>query len=196
MYKPKGVEMPPEEVIRHLFKRNPDGAGFAIQGDIRGDGHFGVFYQKGFMTADMLLDALRSLPDLKSFTVAVHCRKKTSGKIDPATCHPFPICRQYTAMKQLKGEGAVLFHNGEFQGLGGLLHPNASDTEDYVAGVATHYLAQPYQMNSPERKIIQKLTGKSRILILYPDQVHPVLKLGKWHQRKGCFYSKKIYKRF
>lgn len=197
MHKPAGIDMPPEDELRYLFRRNPDGAGFAIQGNLAGDGVFRVVYKKGFMTADSLMQALGSFSRLKDFTVVVHCRKKGFGKINTANCHPFPLCREYHTMKHKEGEGAVLFHNGNFRWLGGgLLNPDASDTENYVRGVAIYYLVNPQQIGLVEKKVLQKLTGTSRVLVLYPDTQFPILKLGKWHKYKGCFYSTMRYKKY
>ena len=107
--KPAGVDLPSDDEIKYMFEHNPHGAGFAIQGDTRGDGVFRVEYHKGVMNVDDLLEALGPREKLKNLTVAIHCRIKTSGETDKFTTHPFPISNQYADLRKTDGEGAVLF---------------------------------------------------------------------------------------
>lgn len=192
--KPQGIDLPSDDEIKYMFERNPHGAGFALQGDIKGDGVFRVEYHKGFMNVDDLLEALGPREKLKDLTVAIHCRIKTSGETDKFTTHPFPISSIYGDLKQTDGKGPVLFHNGVFTGLGGIIDEKSSDTQDFVAGVATRYLKNPHMPNKIAQTIVSKVAGDCRILILYPEKNFPILKFGTWHEHNGCWYSNLGYK--
>lgn len=192
--KPQGIDLPSDDEIKYMFDKNPHGAGFALQGDIRGDGVFRVEFHKGFMNVDDLLEALGPREKLKNLTVAIHCRIKTSGETDKFTTHPFPISSIYGDLRQTDGKGPVLFHNGVFSGLGGIINENSSDTQDFVAGVATRYLKNPHMPNKIAQTIIEKVAGDCRILILYPEKNFPILRFGRWYEHKGCFYSNMGYK--
>lgn len=192
--KPAGVDLPSDEEIKHMFTRNPHGAGFALQGDIHNDGRFLVEYHKGFMNVDDLLEALGPREKLKDLTVAIHCRIKTSGETDKSTTHPFPISSIYGDMKKLDGSGAVLFHNGIFSGLGGIIDPKSSDTQDFVAGIATRYLKNAKMPNKIAQTIVGKIAGDCRVLVMYPKRTFPILRLGTWYEHKGCYYSNTGYK--
>lgn len=192
--KPAGVDLPSDEEIKYMFDRNPHGAGFALQGDIKGDGVFRVEYHKGFMNVDDLLEALGPREKLKNLNVAIHCRIKTSGETDKFTTHPFPISSIYGDLKKTDGKGPVLFHNGIFSGLGGIINEKSSDTQDFVAGVATRYLKNPHMPNKIAQAIIAKVAGDCRILIMYPEPNFPLLRFGTWHEHKGCWYSNTGYK--
>lgn len=181
--------MPEEKEIRHMFKRNPDGAGFALQGDIYGDGRFLVEYHKGFMNVDDLIEALGPREKLKNLTVAIHCRIKTSGETDKFTTHPFPISNQYADLKKTDGKGPVLFHNGVFTGLGGIIDKNSSDTQDFVVGVASRFLKNAKMPGKISQAIVAKIAGDCRILIMYPKREFPLLRFGTWHEHNGCWYS-------
>lgn len=191
--KPAGVEMPSDKEIKHMFDRNPHGAGFAIQGDIHGDGRFLVEYHKGFMNVDDLIEALGPKDKLKDLTVAIHCRIKTSGETDKFTTHPFPISNQYSDLRKTDGSGPVLFHNGVFSGLGGIVDKNSSDTQDFVVGVASRYLKNAKMPGKIAQVITGKIIGECRVLVLYPKKSFPMLRWGKWYEHKGCWYSNMGY---
>ena len=89
--KPQGVDLPEDKEIKYMFEHNPHGAGFALQGDIHGDGRFLVEYHKGFMNVDDLLEALGPREKLKDLNVAIHCRIKTSGETDQFTSFIFHL---------------------------------------------------------------------------------------------------------
>lgn len=204
--KPAGVDLPSDEEIKYMFERNPHGAGFAIQGDLRGDGGFGVEYHKGFMNVDDLIEALGPREKLKNFNVAIHCRIKTSGETDQFTTHPFPISPIYGDLRKLTGNswnrdavgmewnGAVLFHNGVFSGLGGLINEKSSDTQDFVVGVATRFLKNAKMPGKVAQAVVSKVAGECRILVMYPKKDFPILRFGRWYEHKGCYYSNMGYK--
>lgn len=191
---PAGVELPDEEDIKHMFRRNPDGAGFAIQGDIDGDGVFKVKYQKGFMNVDDFIEALGPRDKLKDFNVAMHFRIKTHGNVDKGTTHPFPLSNQYNDLRQTEGRGPVLFHNGTFSGLGGKSHPDASDTQDFVIGVAMKYLHGARMPGAVAQAVVNQIAGACRVLIMYEKENFPLLKLGQWYEHKGNWYSNMGYR--
>lgn len=189
---PAGKDLPDEATIRRMFAKNPDGAGFAIQGDF--DGAFKVKYHKGFMDVDSFLKALGDRDKLKDYTVAMHFRIKTSGNIDQSTTHPFLMSDQYSDLRKLDGEGAVLFHNGVLSGLGGIINEHSSDTQDYVVGVAMRYMRHARKPGAISQKVVEQITGMSRILILYPKRSYPMIMLGSWTEDNGNFYSNTGYK--
>ena len=185
--------MPSDKQIKHMFEKNPHGAGFALQGDIHGDGVFRVEYQKGFMNVDDLIEALGPKDKLKDLTVAIHCRIKTSGETDQFTTHPFPISNQYADLRKTSGSGAVLFHNGVFSGLGGLIDKNSSDTQDFVVGVASRYLKKAKMPSKLTQAIVSDVIGSCRVLIMYPHRNFPYVRWGTWYEYKGCYFSNTGY---
>lgn len=204
--KPAGVEMLSDEDIKHMFTHNPDGAGFAIQGwfehivynkktgqeEVRR--RFEVHYQKGFMNVDDLIEALGPKEKLKDYRVVIHCRIKTSGNSDAPTTHPFPLSSCYGDLKKTEGDGAVLFHNGVFQGLGGIIDKRSSDTQDFVVGIANRLLSVPNHISKISQVIAKKVAGECRVLILYPNPKYPDFRLGTWHDNKGVHYSNTGYR--
>lgn len=192
--KEPGVDMPTDEDIKYMFARNPHGAGFAIQGDLKGDGVFRVHYEKGFMNVDDLIKALGPKDKLKPFRVAIHCRIKTSGETDQATTHPFPLSSCYGDLRKTSGDGAVLFHNGVFSGLGGIINEKSSDTQDFVVGVAMRYLQNAKQPSKISQKIVEEIVSTNRVLVLYPKENFPLIKFGTWYEHNGIWYSNMNYR--
>lgn len=189
-HKAPGIEMPSDEDIKAMFKTNPHGAGFAIQGDIDHDGQFKVEFHKGYMDVDTLLKALHARNDLKDLRVVIHTRIKTSGETDAYTTHPFRMSNKFRDLRRLHGRGAVLFHNGVFSGLGGKVNKLASDTQDFVIGVAMHYLRRPETPSELSMAIAQQVIGSCRVIILYPNKEYQYAKFGTWTKHTdGCEYS-------
>ena len=86
-FSPKGNEAPTEKQIKEMFKKNPDGAGYAW------DDGATVHFKKGFMNVDDLLEDLGPLEKWKDKNLAMHFRIGTAGKNDKKTTHPFPLTR-------------------------------------------------------------------------------------------------------
>lgn len=184
-FSPKGNDMPTEEQIKMMFKKNPDGAGYAYE-----EGKT-VHYKKGFMNVDDLLEDLGPLEKWKDKAVAIHFRIGTAGKNDKKTTHPFLISPSFGDLRKLEGEGPVLFHNGVISGFGGIIDPLASDTQDFVAGVASHLLNTKRQPSKVATKAISSIIGSSRLLLMYGKGKN--FTFGDWQQKDGNYYSNMIW---
>ena len=183
VFSPKGVNAPTEEQIRKMFNANPDGAGIAYNG--RGGK---VVYEKGFMDVESLLERLRPLEQWKNKNLGLHFRIGTSGKNDPATCHPMPITTSISKMREIKGEGPVLFHNGVL-GTGGIVDDNSSDTQDFVVAFEP-MLKKP--VKSVARTIaIESFIGDSKLLVMYDHNKYKMY--GDWKKDGDLFVSNLYY---
>ena len=184
-FSPKGNDMPTEEQIKQMFKKNPDGAGFAYEEGNK------VKFKKGFMNVDDLLEELGPLENWKDKNIAMHFRIGTAGKNDQKTTHPFPISSNFGDLRKLEGEGPVLFHNGVISGLGGLIDPLASDTQDFVSGVASKLLTKPHKPSKITNKIVEGIIGPSRLLLMYGKG--RIFKFGEWKTKDGNLYSNLLW---
>ena len=184
-FSPKGKDMPTEEQIKQMFKKNPDGAGFAYE-----EGNT-VKFKKGFMNVDDLLEELGPLENWKNKNIAMHFRIGTAGKNDKKTTHPFPLSTSFGDLRKLEGEGPVLFHNGVISGLGGLIDPLASDTQDFVSGVASKLLTKPHKPSKITNKIVEEIIGASRLLLMYGKG--KIIRFGEWKEKDGNLYSNLLW---
>ena len=190
-YKEKGIDMPSDEIIRNMFENNSDGAGYAVQGWFykKGKVSYQVKYHKGFMKVEDLLDSLHKWKNLKEYTVAIHCRITTHGKTDAQTTHPFLLSEKFETLRQTSGRGTVMFHNGTFAGLGGLLDENSSDTQDFAAFIGARNLKICPEKNSFEDGLVDAYLNYSRLLVLYENPEKPVYIKGQWTKENGVWYS-------
>lgn len=184
-YAPKGVQIK-EQTIEVMFDYNPDGAGIMWK-PLNGDK---VQIRKGFMTLSELMKAYEQIP--VECEKAIHCRIATSGKISPATCHPFPVRNKIKAMKKAVDEtDMALMHNGviSFCTPKEGLKAKHSDTMEF----AQQYLMPlRNQLDNPALKKLLGQTTNSRLLIFRRNK--PTVMIGDWEQEEGVYYSNDTYK--
>lgn len=182
-FSPKGVEAPTEEQIRAMFMTNPDGAGFAYNGR-NGE----VYFEKGFMTVNALLDRLKPLDQWTNTNLGIHFRIGTAGKNDEKTCHPFPISTELGELRKTSGTGSVLFHNGILQ-QGGWADALSSDTQDFVIAFAP-LLAKPSKSKVRD-KWIEDIVRGNRLLTMYKNNKYKMY--GDWKKDGNIFVSNLNY---
>lgn len=181
----KGKDIPSVEQIKSMWKKNPDGAGYAFVGR-QGK----VFYRKGFMTLDSLLKELENPERFKNTLFALHFRIGTSGKNDKHTCHPFPISTHYEDLRKMEGQDdAVLFHNGIIDD-GGIVAPHSSDTQDFVVAMAP--LLRKYNKSKARDHFINEMVTGNRLLIMYKNGKFKMY--GDWKKDGDLWASNLHYK--
>lgn len=87
--KPKGADVPSENILKECFKNNPDGAGFMYA-------HRGTVYGvKGLMTYESFIEAVHkvesSVPKIADKSMVFHFRIATHGTKTEGNTHPFPL---------------------------------------------------------------------------------------------------------
>lgn len=181
----KGKDIPSVEQIKAMWKKNPDGAGYAFVGK---GGH--IFYRKGFMTLDKLLEELKNPEKFKNTLFAIHFRIGTSGKNDENTCHPFPVTNDYRELRKMEGmSDTVLFHNGILAD-GGIVAPNSSDTQDFV--VAMSPLLKKYNQSKARDYYINSLVEGNRLFVMYKNGRFKMY--GGWKKDGDLWVSNLLYK--
>ena len=126
--KTKGIELPSEDTLEHMWFRNPDGAGLMYNRNGK------VYIEKGFMHYDSFLNRLKTLDqkyNLKESSVILHFRITTHGGTKPENTHPFPVTDNVGMLKKLMCKTTLgVAHNGIID-----IKPRKgiSDTMEYVA---------------------------------------------------------------
>lgn len=182
-FSPKGVEAPTEEQIRAMFITNPDGAGFAYNGK-NGE----VYFEKGFMDVESLLNRLKPLDQWTNTNLGIHFRIGTAGKNDEKTCHPFLISTELGELRKTSGTGSVLFHNGILQ-QGGWADPLSSDTQDFVIAFAP-LLTKPSKSKVRDKWLEDVVRG-NRLLTMYKNGKYKMY--GDWKKDGDLFVSNLNY---
>ena len=155
--------LPDGKIMETMFKNNSDGAGFCYCQD--GE----VKIQKGYMTCEAFTEALNKVSekiDTYATPMIFHFRIATHGGITPGLCHPFPMSKKMSDLKQLATSTQLaIIHNGIIDIKA---RKDASDTMTYI----TEKLAKRYKWdngfykNRKQRKIIQSEIGSSKMAFL------------------------------
>lgn len=179
-YKTKGAHLS-DNMIRRMFKTNPNGAGFMYAENGR------VKFEKGFFTADALIKRFRACVSV-DIPALVHCRITTHGATCPQLCHPFPIVQKHAKEFKQRGEADLcMMHNGIIPTPSFVWYAQAndSDTSAYAHRLALeglHDLPMPWEAEQIEREI-----GHSRMAFM--DGTGEVLTIGHWEKVAGIWFS-------
>lgn len=186
---PAGVAIPSDETLKECFNSNPDGAGFMWS-----DGKK-VNIRKGFMKWEDFIAALNTELDAgRIFTdsaVVLHFRITTSGKTQPACCHPFPISSEKKDLQATEISSRFgIAHNGVISGR--YTHDGWSDTMDFIAGVVAPLARlHPSFMYSDDAK--ELLDGACRSKLAIINHAGEMMLVGDFIEDDGVFYSNATY---
>jgi Glutamine amidotransferases class-II. len=197
--KPAGSPMPPEDIMKHMWETNSDGAGFAYALNNK------VHVEKGFMTYKDLDNALAGLEKrlkskanltLDEVSLLVHFRITTHGGTNKELTHPFPITRdtKYMLATDYKAD-VVLAHNGIISTV--VATVQNSDTTQYIRDIIV-----PMNNSNPRfytdhnmMEIVEKTINSSRFVFL--DKYGEFHFVGNWQTDEdtpGCRYSNLYHK--
>ena len=181
--------IPDGEIMETMFKNNSDGAGFCYC--LNGE----VIIKKGYMTYEDFADALKDVSeqiDTYASPMIFHFRIATHGGINPGLCHPFPMSKKTSDMKQLiTFTKLAIIHNGIIDIK---TRKDASDTMTYIAErLARRYKHdKKFYKNRKQRKLIQSEIGSSKLAFL--DEKGEICTIGDFIEDNGILYSNSSYR--
>lgn len=193
--KEKGKSIPKKEILKNCFENNSDGAGFMYVNN------GGVIIEKGFMDFESFYNRITELNkkiNLKKRNVVFHFRISTSGKIDGATCHPYPITDKTEYLKHTFLKCSIgMVHNGI---LSNFVIPvaqnidNLNDTQNFVKTFVynLYKLNNKFLGNEYAKALINSSIGTSRLCFLTKDD--NVYYFGNFIEEEGIKYSNSNYK--
>lgn len=183
--KPKGIDMPTDEVLQQMWNTNRDGAGFMYNDEGR------VHIKKGFMTFDDFKRNLQSVYDeltrrainlKEDVSFVYHFRIATHGTVIPENTHPFPVSSDIDALKALDVSTDLgMAHNGVIRTLDNDLTHNLTDTATFVKDVLVPFKAffsSAFLQLANITKFIGNTINASRLAFL--DGEGNVTKIGSW----------------
>ena len=183
VYKPKGVKLPPIDILDTCWYSNPDGAGIMWQegGTVK--------WIKGLMTIGEFYTALPW--DKDDVDMVLHFRIATAGGVCKEMTHPFPYVNNYDKMGEVEGEcRTVVAHNGilsipEEYG-------DVSDTATMVKYLATSGV----KIHRPNTHTLIEaiLDGTNKLAVLRPTET--ILLGSGWIKDSGIYYSNKGYESY
>lgn len=182
--KPVGQEMFDESTIRTMFANNPDGAGYMFVYDEK------VVIEKGFMTADDLIENIRTNGQLEHIydkNFVLHFRIGTSGHMDALNCHPFPV---YDTNATFCRTDIALAHNGVLRAFEPKKDSAINDTQVYIQTMLRG-LEKGFQYNAGILNLIAHTIGTNKFAFL--DETDKLTLLGDFITDNGYIYSNKSY---
>lgn len=188
--KPAHHKMIDESIIETMFQNNPDGSGYMYSYNNK------VHIEKGFMTLKELLNSLDNLKkkvNIEEIPLILHFRISTSGKIDGATCHPFPVTSDLNALRKTHViTNLGMAHNGviyDFEEKKSIY----SDTQLFVNKCVSYlYDINPKFLHDDRtEKMLEPIINGSRLAFL--DRHGNIYRYGEWCEDDGIFYSNEGY---
>ena len=193
-YKPAG-QIVPEETIRAMLTRNPDGAGYVYY-DKKAKR---LILSKGYLVVEPAVKAIMAIP--KNAPAIIHCRIKTHGKHAIGQTHPFPLVADKKLLEaedlKISNGGYAVAHNGIFTGVS--LGEDFSDTEAFIykilAPFANAIKGSGIRLTDDSLKdTIDMLVGTSRIAIMDSLNGDVGLYGNGWVWDEGLAFSNTTYK--
>ncbi len=187
--KKAGVELPSNDLLKEMWIKNPDGAGYMWNSD-------GVVHiHKGFMTFEALLNDLAKANLTKDDNIIYHFRISTQAKTREMT-HPFPLTSNIINTKKLYTYAKMgVVHNGIINLTSNPLEKEYSDTALFVANYMTRLIKSMDDVKDPIiQNIIENLIDGSKIATL--DLNGNIEMIGSWQQENGLYFSNMYFKPF
>ena len=179
-----------ESIIETMFQNNPDGAGYMYAYNNR------VHIEKGFMTLKELLNSLDNLKkkiNIEEIPLILHFRISTSGKVDGATCHPFPVTSDLNALRKTHViTNLGMAHNGiicDFEEKKSIY----SDTQLFVNKCVSYLydMSPKFLHDDRTEKLLEPIINGSRLAFL--DSHGNIYRYGEWCESDGIYYSNEGY---
>ena len=205
--KPKGVDMPSNEIFRNCFINNNDGAGLMYANPKTGM----IEIEKGFMTwasFETRLEELKSKYDnFTDMNFVAHFRIGTQGKNDEHTCHPFPISSKDKLLRKVRLTTDMGFvHNGILSDYSNRSYDYKtrtytttktllSDTQLFIKHQLNSYksLNRNFLKNKQVRDFIARYASENASKFAFIDKGDKLYLFGNFTEDEGVYYSNSSY---
>lgn len=189
--KPRNVEIPNDELMELMWKRNSDGAGFMYA-------HGGnVHIEKGFMTFKEFKIALNAFKerynttDCKDFPMVFHFRITTHGGTSRENTHPFPVSDKEEHLKALDVLAPLgMAHNGVIRSVDATT--SMSDTMVFIKEIVTPLRRITKTFTEKYNTLLKAAIGYSKLAFL--DKDGEITTLGEFEEEDGVLYSNLYHK--
>jgi len=184
VFKPKGIKLPDESILRRCYQNNSDGVGIAIQKD-------NAITIKKFLKWKTF-NKYQKRNARKEDNVIYHFRIATHGQINLENTHPFIITRNQKEIDSdfITTEKTILAHNGIISNLTDVLKKN-SDTKLLALLLADEDI-KPILFTKGIKALITSIIDTDRLIIM--DNKGNNFMLGEFNQDKGIYYSNLTWK--
>ena len=181
-----GVKQPTESVLRIMFNRNPDGAGYMMARDGK------VYIHKGFMDFESFREAVRLEHFTAADSVVYHFRISTQAGVNPEMTHPFPLSNQPRRMLALDVTCRCgIAHNGIIQLTSDPTNTQYSDTAVFITDYLAHIIRKPADLRN--QQLLDRIYTLARSKFAIMDASGHVATVGEFINENGLLYSNHSY---
>ena len=183
---PARRRQPSDNILRTMFYRNPDGAGYMYARDGK------VHIHKGFMDIDSFLDAVHSEHFTAKDAVVYHFRISTQAGVNPEMTHPFPLSNRAPHLRELDVDSEFgVAHNGIIRLTSDPTNTEYSDTAIFITDYLSRLIHTPDDLRNPQvLKTIYHLAGSKFAILHGSGQIATV---GDFIQEGGLLFSNYTY---
>ena len=186
---PSGVKQPTESVLRTMFHRNPDGAGYMMARDGK------VYIHKGFMDFESFREAVRLEHFTAADSVVYHFRISTQAGINPEMTHPFPLSNQPRWTRALDVTCRCgIAHNGIIQLTTDPTNTQYSDTAIFITDYLANMIRKPADLRN--QKLLDRVYAMARSKFAIMDASGYIATVGEFIDDHGLLYSNNSYKAY
>lgn len=188
--KPQGLKLPEEAILKNMWDKNSDGAGFMYATENK------VYIEKGFMTYEEFTNALNGLKerftdDLEQLPLVLHFRITTHGGTSRGNTHPFPISDNVEHLKALDLTAPVgVAHNGVIHTVKATT--DLSDTQMYVKTILYPLSKLSSTFMDEYETLIDATIGASKLAFLEGNGT--ITMIGTFTELNGIHYSNTYWK--
>lgn len=193
---PKGKDKYSEkliEAIKTASVSNSDGMGYAFKRDSTKK----VYLSKGYTKVNDLLDDISSKKLKDQDELIVHLRIGNKGSVNEDMCHPFVASndKEVILSNNKYVNHPVFIHNGTLHKYSAY-NSIYSDTYFFAEKFISHKRIQDILINDYElfNNVFTDHISTSRFIFLFPNSNVNAIKIGKFIEDDGIFYSNDSYK--
>jgi len=178
-FKPKGIKLPKEKILKNCFSNNPDGTGIAIQRE-------GKIIINKFMEEDPFI-AYHRHNARKEDNIIYHFRIATHGEVNLQNNHPFIITKDWKEMGETYSitEKNILAHNGIISSL--VDNNKQSDSKILAHLLADEDINKNLFKSVGMQKLIKAIIDTDRLIVMGKNGNYFLL--GTFEKSKGIYYS-------
>ena len=184
LFKPKGAELPDEEILKKCYINNPDGAGIAIQRDNK------IIIKKSMKWRKF--NKFQKHNTNIGDNIVYHFRIATHGQVTTENVHPFIITRDKQELNNsyTTTEKSILAHNGIIS----LLADKKETKSDskLLALLLADQDVNKILFSKGIKDLIKVMIEDDRLIVM--DNKGNYYLLGDFNQNKGIFYSNHSWK--
>lgn len=189
MVKPEAVKLPPYGNIENCWLNNDDGMGFmtVIGGLVCGF--------KGYKRSEIDL-MYQDMQKHEDRPIIAHWRLATHGMMDQTAAHPFPVTDNIKQLRRHNWKSDLgVAHNGILVEYGSRYYHKGnglSDTQDFILQVLAKKEVKGSIFKRSTKFLLSVIIDDSKLAFLHRSG--RMLKLGKFVEGYGCWWSNKGFK--